>query len=316
MSRKNAKSDQSAELFVKAKLFPIIVIVEFIALVLSFNHNILSLKQSFYNNPYLVLTIVFVSASTFLYYSRLRKKIVKIFLFIAFCLIFAGSVCYHIWGGPSPAPKPDPWRPSHLWHLGSLLLLVLLLMVPIARADTKDVFKIAGFYIDDKRCSYYEDFEEGCVDSQKYRTFRYNQDVRYAFDRGECNGVTGNQPITNLIPLLKKRVERLGRRDLEEYFNTQEKFSRLMTQKGDLFKKIMFTDDEIDRMKSDDVISYGIIKEWLVSCVGVIQPVLTFNIQNTTNQDILITRIVYDVSAVCGFISSATGSMAAVLRSG
>jgi hypothetical protein len=107
----------------------------------------------------------------------------------------------------------------------------------------------------------------------------------------------GDRPIINVLPLLKERLEKINRHDLIDLVNDVSSYRRMMSQAGDRFSTIIFTQVDVDRMRESDPAAFRIVTRWLVDCVGVQNPVLTIEVRNLSSESILITSINYLVHA-------------------
>src|SRR5262249_3939311 len=60
-------------------------------------------------------------------------------------------------------------------------------------------------------------------------------------------------------------------------------------------------------MRSTAQPDYERLREWLLTCIGIYQPVLTLVVKNTTPRAVTLTRVVYDVLDVGEVKGGATG---------
>lgn len=296
MDAPNVEKQPDAKSFVQKRLFPIIVIVEIIAIILSFSDSLIKLNVVVNQNYYLVITLIWISSSIFLFYSNFKRKQHKIILFFIVTIIFIFAICYKYW-------EVNLRKTNQAKNPNTELTLVLLnLFSTSAYAASPrpiDTFKIEEFYLNDQLCSFTDVMEfKFASGPKKYRTFSYNQDVNLAFEKGNCTGLDGNKPLVKVLPLLQKRLEVINRSDLKQYIKTVKDLSRIIATRGDIFEQIMFTDEDIIKMKKSDPENYTIVKDWLVKCIGVKSPVITFVLSNMEKKDIIISKVEYDVLEV------------------
>jgi hypothetical protein len=163
-----------------------------------------------------------------------------------------------------------------------------------ARAFTIEVFRL-----DDDLCSFRED-QRGLFGQRprSYRTFEFNSAVNEALSRGKCFGARGERPVRDAWRLLRHQMEQRGQRQDLPYLEKPEDLSRLLRTRGDVVERLMFTDAELRALRKNSEEDFRAVLEWLVNCVGVHQPVLTFVIRSHSAEPILLTKIVYDVQQV------------------
>jgi hypothetical protein len=164
------------------------------------------------------------------------------------------------------------------------------------------------FYLNEELCSFSEVSELLFAQpgTRHYRTFSYDLDVQAAFKMGQCSGVTGNRPIENVLPLIKEYLRQNNRVSLIRYIESTEDLSRVIRQRGDIFSKIMFTGSYLQEMKDKSRPDYNKVKEWLLSCVGIQNPVVTVVVGSSSDKPLILNKIIYqvlDVGTVLGGVS-------------
>ena len=111
MTESNLEKQPDAKSFVQKKLFPIIVLIELIAIILSFSDSLLKLSSAINQNYYLIIFSIWISSSVLLYYSDFKKKKLKILLFKIITIFFLVAICYKFWEinlrKTSPAKNPN-----------------------------------------------------------------------------------------------------------------------------------------------------------------------------------------------------------------
>ncbi len=185
--------------------------------------------------------------------------------------------------------------------------------IPVANAQERFVkekgLELEEFYLNDDLCSFKEtnvSFSAG--GGKSYRTFEFNNEVAQAFRAGKCIGPRGDRPMAEVLPILKKHIEAKGEKSLTNYLGSKEDLSRVIRERGDIFQNVMFTSDELIETKRTAPGDYNVVKEWLLSCVGVYQPVITFVLKNSGTTAVTLTEVVYeveDVGQVKGGVSGA-----------
>lgn len=85
--------------------------------------------------------------------------------------------------------------------------------------------------------------------------------------------------------------------------------SRIIANRGDIFEKIIFTDAELVKMKQTDIANYEIVKDWLVKCIGIKNPVISFVLKNMTTKDVIISKVEYVVLDVGGVKGGESGPL-------
>jgi hypothetical protein len=290
--------------FLQEKLFPILVVAECITIILGFSDKFLQFFDAMRAHFYLINTLLLLTALLFIYNSKFRNRKIKVALYGLVSFLYLGLLCFHIWEikfrRTGPAVHPDI-------NLG---LIDFFGFVTLESKPSIAPFTIEEFYLNDQLCSFTETkefkFAEG---PEQFRTFAYNQDVNVAFQKGCCVGLYGNQPIKKVLPLLYRRLDNIHRPDLKEYIKTSDDLSRVIISRGDIFNQIMFSDLEIQELKKTDSVDYITVRNWLVSCIGIKNPVITFTLKNASEQDIIIAKVVYDVTAVGQVKGGASGPL-------
>jgi hypothetical protein len=139
------------------------------------------------------------------------------------------------------------------------------------------------------------------------RTFGFDPTVYQALQAGQCAGPSGDQPMTDVLPVLWGRLERLDRRDLRSRIDTPEQLSRIVRERGDLFAQITFSAGDLKAMMSQSPADYQRAHEWLLYCIGLQNPVLTLVLYNAGEQSLLLTHVVYHVLEVGEVKGGASG---------
>lgn len=142
--------------------------------------------------------------------------------------------------------------------------------------------------------------------NQKYRTFDPDFAATSAYKEGHCTGPEGDRPIDNVLPLFKKRLRERGESSLEHYIERPEDLSHLMRDRGDIFDRIMFSWQELDELRKSAPGDFATVRDWLINCVGIQQPVFTLVIRNNARA-VTLTKVVYNVLAVGQVLGGATG---------
>ena len=96
---------------------------------------------------------------------------------------------------------------------------------------------------------------------------------------------------------------------LNKYIETSEDLSRITRDRGDIFKEIMFSGEEIENLQLNMPDKYEIVMEWLRSCVGIYQPVITFVVENPTDEPLILSKIKYEVLDVGQVMGGETGPL-------
>jgi len=159
-------------------------------------------------------------------------------------------------------------------------------------------FKVEDMQINEEMCSFIESMEEVGTPPRETRTFSFNLKLAEAFKNGSCFGVEGDKPAREVLPILQERLDKIGKSDLKLYITSTDDLSRIIRERGDIFKQIMFSSDEIQSLKQTSPSQYETVKQWILNCIGVKQPVIMFTLLNNSNKDILINKVVYNVSEV------------------
>jgi len=297
--------------FLQQKLFPIFVFAELLTLLLSLLEDSEKLLNITRANIYLVLALLWLTATIFLYNSRFKRNNTKKILFIVLSIAFVIAVGYRYWEtkirvtGPATNPNLGVGM-----NIGEFFISGANAKDRIATPD----FEISEFYLNDELCSFHEEMTyKFAIGPKTYKTFSFNQDVNIAFSKGDCEGLNGNKPIKKVLPLLLKRLDDIKRPDLKQYISTPEDLSRIIAKRGDIFNQVMFTEDDILTMKKQAPQDYEIVKDWLIHCIGIYNPILTFTINNKSGKEILINKIVYQVLEVGQVLGGESGPLYPVM---
>jgi hypothetical protein len=176
-----------------------------------------------------------------------------------------------------------------------------------ARKPSSGRLVLESFGLDEDSSSFMETQSSTFGSDKKHRTFEYDNTVTEALRKGECVGPRGNRPMQEVVPLLRARLEKTDHRELQRYIETPEDLSRVMRDRGDLFEKIMFTPADLESLQQSAPGDYRIVREWLLGCIGLQQPVLTLRLHNNGADPLLLTHVVYHVSEVGQYMGGVTG---------
>lgn len=161
-----------------------------------------------------------------------------------------------------------------------------------AQAGTNPL-RIDSFYLNEDYCSF-EMTVQLRPGRRPYKTYSVKQDVYLAFRRGQCVGMRGDRPQEDVLPLIRRRLETSGRKDLLPYLRFRS-LGRLAQERADIFRQILFSPAELDTMKASSPADYKTVKEWLLNCVGVYQPVFTLVVRNTGKDPLTLNKVIYRV---------------------
>ncbi len=113
---------------------------------------------------------------------------------------------------------------------------------------------------------------------------------------GQCFGVQGDEPALKVLPILRERLDKIGKSNLKLYIPSVDGLSRIIRERGDIFQQVMFSSSELQSLKQSNPAQYEVVKDWILNCIGVKQPVIMFTLLNKTNNDLLINKVAYIVS--------------------
>lgn len=177
-----------------------------------------------------------------------------------------------------------------------------------AQPPERTDFRIVSFYLNDELCSFAETYEYfSGKGPKKYRTFSFDHAVYSAFQRGQCVGPRGNRPIQDVLFLLHRRLEKIGQQGLIGYIRTADDLARVARERRDLFERLIFTSADLEEMKDHSPQDFAKVKEWMLTCVGIYQPVLTLVIKNFGARSVTLTDVIYEVMDVGSVKGGLTG---------
>jgi hypothetical protein len=293
-------------------LLPLLLFGTFSGVVLSTVESVTKFTTVVRSHFYLAVTVLWLATVILawnvkfsqLLKTKLSNRVIRLFVIVIVTTLYLFSIgwTYYEYNlrQTGPAETPDIQLSRSFSFLGS---------VHASELQTSP-FTIASFYLNDDLCSFTEGKSSlSAPDGRPYRSFAFNNAVHNAFSKGQCVGVRGNRAIDDVIPVFLKRLERTGQEELKTYIDTQEKLSRVITQRGDVFAKVMFTGAEIREMKDKAPADFEVVKEWLLSCVGIYQPVLTLVVKNSSKQSVTLSQVVYQVLRVEQVMGGATGPL-------
>jgi hypothetical protein len=157
---------------------------------------------------------------------------------------------------------------------------------------------IVSFQLDEDASSFIESDEPLFgASARRYRTFSYDRDIAAQFAQGRCVGVRGEQPIRDAFGVLRRLA---GSKDatLANYLRNPDDLSRIVRTRGDVFERIMPSPAELEGLRKDKAPDYNAIREWLVRCVGIRNPVFTVTVANRGPAPLRLTRVTYRVADV------------------
>jgi hypothetical protein len=299
------------------RLLPLALATTFLGIVLGAVESITKFLGLIESEFYLLATILYIA--TMLLVFRIRPSSPRKFNFasrgVRLTIVILGTVIFVLSMGWTYYERHlRTTRPAtHPAIKLSQLLPSLEAFITVAHAQESVIKKkgleLEEFYLNDDLCSFTEaetSFSAG--GGKQYRTFEFNYEVAQAFQAGKCIGPRGDRPMADVLPILKKHLETKGEKSLINYLGSTEELSRIIRKRGDIFQEVMFTSDELTETKRIAPGDYNVIKEWLLSCVGVYQPVITFVLKNSGTTAVTLTEVVYeieDVGQVKGGVSGA-----------
>ena len=291
---KDREADLPAPPDILSKLGKLALPVLFVFLIGNAIDSIFKIVDGAKRSQFVFITILFIFFSMFFYRYYQREKISagrKRIIFL-YCLYLLALVAYLI-------SISFPYLRVYYFDYGpapqSPIKLSAMSLFPTVHSVNPPL-EILALYVDEDRCSFEEvsEFDQSePLSGKKIRTFQYNQRVDNARKRGDCVGVQGNRPIQRVLPLLEARLKTKKLRELAPYVESLSGYRRLMSAGGDKFLKVIFTEEEVLRLRSENPTKFKHVAEWLVDCVGVTEPILTIIVRNNTNATTVINKISY-----------------------
>jgi hypothetical protein len=306
---KDPENDLPASPDLLGKLGKFALPILFLFLIGNAIDTVLKLVDAAKHSRFAFATTLFVFLSMFFYRYYQREKIlagrkqiiVLRFLYLIAVIAYLTTVAF-------------PYARVYLFDYGpapqSPVKLSALRLIPLAHAGGPPI-EIVALYVDEDRSSF-EDVSEldqsaPPTSGKRIRTFQYNQRVDSARKRGDCVGVQGDQPIQRVLPLLAARLRAKNLHDLAPYVESLSGYRRLMSAGGEKFLDVLFTQEEVSRLRTDDPTNFAQVAAWLVDCVGVTEPILTLIIRNNTNAATVISKSSYLVDQIVVVLGGAKG---------
>ncbi|GAA3066815.1 hypothetical protein GCM10010520_13260 [Rhizobium viscosum] len=126
-------------------------------------------------------------------------------------------------------------------------------------------------------------------------TFEYDRKMMAVVERASCRGVRGEKPIADALPVLKGMLAAKSS-VAGEQISTVSGYKNLMIHGGpSAFNEILPTRSELEKLKASNPADFAIVMDWLVNCIGLLDPVLIWNIQNNGDRPLTIVSVDYDV---------------------
>lgn len=299
---------------IESYLEPIIILTTIIGILLGAIESLTGflniLKEHFYLSNTILYVITILLTFRINWSKLLRHRIsVKTFrvyftIIVSIIYLFSIGMTYYEYNLKETDPSDEPDIKLFLNHL-------FLGSTAFAQTVKKTSFQIDTYYLNEDLCSFIETKELLFAQpgTPRYKTFAYNVEVQSTFQKGECIGVKGNKPIENVLPLIKERLRKNNKQNLIRYIERPRDLSRVIRERADIFKQIIFTNNDLLEMKEKAPYDYQKVKEWLLYCVGVQNPVITMVVRNNGDKQIILTKVVYDVLDVGTILGGTSGPL-------
>lgn len=314
--------------WLKGKLLPIAALLSFLGIVTGLAESILKFVNLAESNFYLFITILWAVFAVIFFQldfsrlgtSSLQRKRIKIAIFALTTLIFVIGITWKYYElhirrtGHAEHPTLQlsglEMHPRFNAELGTNMLAISYKsFIPGRQAP----FKVEEMNIDEDLCSFVETMDEYNAGLKKIRTFEYNINLNMAFSQGTCFGLYGDEPAKKVLSILRENLDKSGKSGLKNYVSSVGELSRVIKERGDIFNQIMLTSDEIGALKQTSPEKYEIVRDWILHCIGVKQPVISFVLLNSSRKDLLINKVVYDVSDIGQVKGGGSGPLYPVL---
>jgi hypothetical protein len=234
---------------------------------------------------YLVVNLIAVNAKNIPWTHRDRVVFVKWSLFSVSTVILSVALSLIFWPRIEglllhrPAERPEIHLPMNV--IGPAY----------AGPSGENTLSLSSFYLNNRLSSY-----------QSNRQYRDGvplfEPVSPAFERADCIGPRGKSYIRNVLPILKGQFAARGLNSRSYLVDDYDGYKKLIAAHGNIFKEIFFTEGELEQFASTEPVKYETVRDYLVNCIGVADPVLTFLVRNSGDVDILLVDLVYHVSDV------------------
>ncbi|WET39899.1 hypothetical protein [Citrobacter enshiensis] len=165
-------------------------------------------------------------------------------------------------------------------------------------APVSPSLKLVTFYLNEDLSSFVETNEPLFGFGKKYKTYSASRDVYQAFKQGQCSGVDGEKPQSDVFPILRRLVQERNTPQLLSYLTDSDSLGRLARERGDIFQKVIFTTGELDNLRDTVPKDYEIAKKYILECIGIYQPVFTIVLKNSGKAGIDIVKVVYVIEKV------------------
>jgi hypothetical protein len=172
---------------------------------------------------------------------------------------------------------------------------------------SQQTLTLTSFYLNEDLCSFEERKEPLFAAGKIVKTYSVNRDVIAAFRNGNCVGVYGERPMIAARTVIRNWLTTSDRSELREYLDGPKALGRLARERGDIFDKIIPSSEELVAIKHRSPEDYVIIKKWILSCVGVYQPVFTATLANTSSKPVDIVEVQYETEQVGQVLGAGLG---------
>jgi hypothetical protein len=286
----DSASDRSYK--IEERFGPIALAASVVGLILGVVESLLKAVSLLESNFYITVSVLWILALAFSRYypkgglSRLpiaRKWIVTLATILF--LIAVGVTYYeHHIRVTYPAEHPE---------------IQLSGLVPTVHASALPrPLILTAFYLNEGLSSFEQTTEPLFGDGPAVNTFTYYRGLVAAFKNGKCVGVTGERPMVAAGEVIKKWLATTDKANLVQYFTEPLALGRLAKERGDIFKQVLPSSADLAAIKQRSPEDYEIIKQWLINCVGVYQPVFTVVLKNDGQTAVDVTQVRYEVERV------------------
>jgi hypothetical protein len=249
---------------------------------------------------YLAINLTLANAKNIPWTHRDRLVYVKWSLFSVSTVILSVALSLIFWPRIEvlllhrPAQRPEIHLPLNL------------IAPAYAGPASENALSLSSFYLNSRLSSYQS--------ARRYRdSIPFFEPISPAFDLVDCNGPRGKSYIRNVLPILKEQFAARGLNGVSYLADDYEGYKKLITVHGKLFKEIFFTEGELEQLAATEPAKYEIVRDYLVNCVGVADPVLTFIVRNSGDVDIVLLDLVYHVSEVFDTLGSSSELLEPIL---
>lgn len=209
----------------------------------------------------------------------------------AILLFYVASLSYSSWCASMYLCSPATWRPV----FNELLFFRQASAQPIAPRD----LIVEGVTVDRSRSSFLYRKDDLSIHAEREKVDRlvveFDRRLIGVFQNASCRGLDGEKPIEDALPIWRYLLQQRSQSVIAARLGDYNGYRALIKTGGDTIFKALPNASELGQLKKDKPADFQILMGWLSNCVGLADPVLIWTLRNSSDRELLLTSVDYEV---------------------